>query len=337
MAEKSWLRDLIDRFLRWLRRAFIDGVQRIRDGAQIDLIARRLGAGDVEGAVRAIGIDPAKFRELSEVFNEAFIAAGKLTETRIPPKIDAAGFRLDVLFDVRNPRAETWLRDHSSKAIVQITEDQKAMARKVLTEGLAEGKNPKTIALDLAGRINRATGRREGGFIGLTATQQEWARNYARELATGDPAALLRKMRDKRFDRTIQKAIREGRGLTAKEATPIFRAYLNRMLLWRAETIARTETMTALHQGSMESVQQAIDAGQIPEGQVKKRWIGTLDRRIRDTHHSLHWQTVDFRADFVSPSGARLRYPGDPLAPPSEIVNCRCVLDFIGFNKVVSG
>jgi len=42
VAEKSWLRDLIDRFLRWLRRAFIDGVQRIRDGAQIALIAEQL-------------------------------------------------------------------------------------------------------------------------------------------------------------------------------------------------------------------------------------------------------------------------------------------------------
>ena len=40
MAEKSWLRDLIDRFLRWLRRAFLDGVQRIRAGARVNATER---------------------------------------------------------------------------------------------------------------------------------------------------------------------------------------------------------------------------------------------------------------------------------------------------------
>ena len=241
-----------------------------------------------------------------------------------------------MLFNVRAPRAEAWLQDRSSNLISQITDDQKAMVRKVLREGLAEGRNPRDVALDIAGRINRATGRREGGLIGLTTTQQEWARNYARELATGDPKALERAMRDKRFDARIRKAIKEGRGLTKEEAAPVFRSYLNKMLMWRAETIARTETMAALHQGAMEGVQQAIDAGQIAEGQVKKRWIATQDKRVRDTHKAMHWQTVGFRADFVSPSGARLQYPGDPNAPASEVINCRCALDFIGFNKANS-
>lgn len=329
MAEqKGWLRTLIDRFLNWLRRAFLDGVQRIRDGAQIGLIAEKLGLGDIAAAVRAVGIDPTKFHDLEKAITEAFTDAGRLTDTRIPPKVDVEGYKLDILFDVRNPRAEDWVREHSSQAITQITEDQRAMARKVLTEGLAEGKNPRDVALDLAGRVNRATGRREGGLIGLTTTQQEWARKYAEELATGDLAALKRTLRDKRYDKRIVKAISEGRGLTKEEALPVFRAYLNRMLMWRAETIARTEAMTALHAGAREAVQQAIDAGQVSEAMVTKRWVATKDARVRDNHAAMDGQRVAFNAAFVSPSGSRLQYPGDPSAPASEICNCRCWADY---------
>lgn len=326
MAANSW-EQLIASWERPLRDAFIDGVYRTRDAAQIALIAERLEKGDVEGALRAVGIDASRFRELDAKMAEAFAAGGRFTENRIPATRYPNGYRLDFLFDIRNPRAEAWLRDHSSTLIRQITDDQRAMVRAALVQGMEDGRNPRDVALDIAGRINRTTGRREGGLVGLTATQQEWARNYARELATGDPKALERLLRDKRFDPTIRRAIKEGRGLTKTEALPIFRAYLNRALRHRAEAIARTEAMAALHASAIEAAQQAIAAGQVAESAVKKRWQSSADRRTRDTHRALHGQAVGFRAEFVSPSGARLRYPGDPNAPAAEIVNCRCFMD----------
>ncbi len=311
-----------------LQKAFLDGVYRIRDGAQIALIAERMERGDVEGAIRAVGLDTTKFRELDAKLAEAFASGGRFTEGRIPATRDPSGFRLDILFDIRNPRAESWLREHSSTLIRQIADDQRNMIRQVLTQGMVEGRNPRAVALQLAGRLNRATGRREGGLIGLTATQQDWARNYARELATGDPRALERALRDKRFDAAIRRAIREGRGLTKEEALPVFRSYLNRALRLRAETIARTEAMAALHQSSQEAMQQAIDAGQVNEAAVTKVWHSARDRRVRDTHRAMNGQSVGFRAEFVSPSGARLRFPGDPSAPAEEIINCRCWADY---------
>jgi hypothetical protein len=327
MAANSW-EAFIASWEKPLRDAFLDGVYRTRDAAQISIIAERLDRGDIEGALQAVGIDATRFRELDAKLAEAFAAGGRYSEGRIPAIRGADGLRLEILFDIRNPRAEAWLRSHSSNLIRQITDDQRSMIRAALVQGMEEGRNPRDVALDLAGRLNRATGRREGGMIGLTATQQEWARNYARELATGDPKAIERLLRDKRFDPLIRRAIKEKRGLTQAEALPVFRSYLNRALRFRGEAIARTEAMAALHQSAQEAMQQAIDAGQVNEAAVTKVWHSAGDKRVRETHKAMDGQRVGYRADFVSPSGARLRYPGDPSAPAGEVINCRCWADY---------
>jgi hypothetical protein len=62
--------------------------------------------------------------------------------------------------------------------ITEIVADQKTAVRNFLEAGLAEGANPRTTALDLVGRISGASGKREGGVIGLTSSQEGWVRNY---------------------------------------------------------------------------------------------------------------------------------------------------------------
>ena len=60
-------------------------------------------------------------------------------------------------------------------------------------------------------------------------------------------------------------------------------------------------------------------------GKTKKTWITSRDERVRGTHVGLHGQTVGLFESFDTPSGP-LRFPGDPLAPPSQTINCRCRL-----------
>lgn len=45
----------------------------------------------------------------------------------------------------------------------------------------------------------------------------------------------------------------------------------------------------------------------------------------RDSHADMEGQTVN-GADtpFISGAGNQLLYPGDPLAPAGEVINCRC-------------
>ncbi|ACL61751.1 phage minor head protein [Methylobacterium nodulans] len=319
--------DLIDAWAPRLQRAFLAAIADIQDKAQIGVIAALLERGDVNGAVEAVGLDPVAFRALDATTAQAFEDGGTFTVARFPALRQPNGHRLTIRFDVRNPSAEDWLRDHSSRKVTEIVDDQRVMIRAALTAGMVAGRNPRDVALDLVGRINPATGRREGGTIGLTAHQEEWARRYADQLARLDPAALTRQLRDKRFDSTVRTAIEQGKALKADQIAKMVLAYRNRALRYRAETIGRTEAMAALHQSQHEATQQAINAGQINPMHVEEIWRTTLDGRERDTHRAMNGQRVRRGQPFVSPSGARLRYPGDPQAPAAEIVNCRCYVE----------
>ncbi len=315
---------LIDSWAPKLQRAFMLAIAGIRDAAQVGLIAKMLERGDVDGAIRAVGLDPLAFRDLDKAIADAFEDGGRRAAADIPALGQPSGHALKILFDVRNMSAEAWLRQHSAGLVTAIVDDQRVAIRQHLEAGMAAGSNPKDVALDLIGRVNPATGNRAGGVIGLTASQEEWARNYAAELASNDPSALTRNLRDKRFDKTIQKAIDAGTPLPADVQAKMVATYRNRALRYRGETIGRTEAMTSLHQAQDEAYQQAVAKGQVKPANVRKIWASARDSRVRHTHKVLDGTSIGMAEVFVSPSGARLRFPGDPSAPAAEVIQCRC-------------
>lgn len=324
MATLKTVEQLTEEWAPAIRKAFLDAIYAIRDRVVVGDVVDALRRGDIEGAVRAVGLDPAAFRGVDAAISQAFEAGGSGTTGSMPAVRNPEGRRLLVLFDVRNPSAENWLRDHSATLVREVVADQVKAIRTHLEAGMAKGENPRTTALDLVGRINPTTKKREGGVIGLTATQEAWVKNYADELANLKPGALDRAMRDKRFDRTVQKAIATGTPLSPEQQVAMVAAYRTRALKHRAEMLARTEAMTALNQSQFEAVQQGINKGVIAERHVTKTWKTGLDKRVRHTHRQMHNQKVGLRESFVSPSGAKLRYPGDPEAPAEERVGCRC-------------
>lgn len=332
MAANRW-DSLIDGWSDTLRKAFLDSVYKLRDQAQIDAIARALERGDVNGALRAVGLDPASFRAWDRSFEAAFEAGGNATIMALPVTRDAAGYRLVVQFNIRNPQAERWLREHSSTLVREILDDQREMIRTHLADGMRRGVNPRTAALDLVGRIG-LSGNREGGVIGLTSSQAEWVRRYEAELASDAPeAALARELRDARFDAAVRRAAEAGEPVPASIRAKMVTAYKNRALRFRAEALARTEAMTALHQAQDEGIRQAIESGAVDQSAVSFAWRTARDKRVRDTHKSMEGQTRPYGVPFRSGSGAMLRYPGDPNAPAAERINCRCyrepIVDFL--------
>lgn len=84
----------------------------------------------------------------------------------------------------------------------------------------------------------------------------------------------------------------------------------------RAERIARTEVISAANAGTQDAFERT--------GVERKEWLSSRDSLVRETHQKMDGQTVGVKESFLSPSGAALRFPGDPDAPADEIVNCRC-------------
>jgi len=87
----------------------------------------------------------------------------------------------------------------------------------------------------------------------------------------------------------------------------------------RARTIARTEVIGASNAGSF--------AEALARGLETKTWLNTHDARTRPTHAAAGEQTVPLDGRFEV-GGAQLRFPGDPLGPPGEVINCRCTVLF---------
>ncbi len=200
-----------------------------------------------------------------------------------------------------------------------------------ISEGIERGRNPNATARQIVGVYNRATKKREGGIVGLRSDQMKAVQAARDELANpGSLRAYLRRTaRDKRYDRTVKKAIREKRALTAADIDKITKRYADRLLAVRGKLIARTETQRAVHMGAHRAYQQLIETGAISENQIRKVWKATGDIRTRDSHMAMSGDSVGFSERFQSPvTGGLLLHPGDPDAPASETANCRCWMQY---------
>lgn len=317
---------LLERYEPAVRDAFLEAIQDVASKARITEITKALERGDVQGAIDALYLDKTAYETFENAIREAYEDGGSATIDDLGELRDASGERFVVRFSTRNLRAERWLREHSSRLVTNVVQDQINAIRTHLVDGMSAGRNPRTVALDIIGRINRTTGRREGGIVGLSAPQEEAVRRARNELADGDFAAYRsRKLRDKRFDRTIARAAREERALTQEEITKIVNRYSDRLLKLRGDTIGRTEALASLNAAQHEALQQLVDTGRVSRNQIRRTWDATLDARTRLAHIMADSQTVGIDEDF-NVGGRLMKHPGDPRGGPENVINCRCVV-----------
>jgi hypothetical protein len=102
-------------------------------------------------------------------------------------------------------------------------------------------------------------------------------------------------------------------------------SYKNRALKMRADTIARSETITALHQAQSDALDQAVHPG-LKSDTITMIWRSAHDARVRDAHRALDGQKIKRGGVFQSALGP-IRFPGDPSASAANTINCRCFLE----------
>ena len=321
--------ELLDRYGRTIADAFLVALNDLRTAAEIQRLTDAIRAGNLQDALDALHLDAAAYGPLQDAIAQAYAEGGQNAAQALP-KRTPEGQALVIRFHARNPRAEAWLREQGADLVTHVIEDQREAVRQRLIAGMEKGENPRTTALDIVGRINRITGKREGGILGLTAQQETFARNAADELASGDPAALRkyldRSRRDKRFDRSILKAIREESPVPPEIQSKAVARYKDRLLELRGTTLGRAEALAALQAAKLEAYTQAVEAGQLDGALIEREWDDVGDARTRHSHRLMNGQKRGLHEPFVSPSGARLMYPGDTSlgASASETIQCRC-------------
>lgn len=158
------------------------------------------------------------------------------------------------------------------------------------------------------------------------------------------------RLRDKRFDTKIYNVVAAREQLTAARAltpanpkaiaaaeaklaaaqgalspaarTDMKARYHERYLSFRAQTIARTESLRAANLGAHESFRQlAEDSDLITPDMLTKKWITAGDDRVRLDHRAVPKAAIPFNQPFIV-GGVAVMYP--PHGP-----NCRCVSSYL--------
>lgn len=319
--------ELTERYGREIAAAFEQAIDDLRSAADLQRAQAAIEAGDLNALVQALHLDPAAYSPVLDAVQRAYGAGGQVTASSLPKLKDATLF---VRFNARNPAAERWLKDHASEWVTRTLDDQKAAIRQRLETGLQRGENPRTTALDIVGRLNRATGKREGGVIGLTAQQEQYLESARQELAGGDLRNYLtRARRDRRFDRAVKKALETGDPIPADLQRKAVQQYSNRLLKLRGDVIGQHETFTALAASKHEAYRQAIENGAVSPSAVKKKWKHLPSEHPRLQHVAMQGKTVGFSEPFILPDGTRMLYPHDPSAPIRHTAGCHCQADYV--------
>lgn len=324
--QRQLFRELTEKFGLEVAQAFLASIDELRSGVEFQRLQAAIARGDLNAAIEALHLDRTAFQALDAALASAYVAGGNGAVQSMVSGV-SVGFR----FDPGNQRAAAWIREKAGRLITGLVEEQRQQAVTIIADGMAKGAGPRQVALDLVGRVSRVTGMRDGGVIGLSARQAEYLASARAELSGSDAAGLRnylqRARRDRRFDRTVAKAIQDGKAIDSATVENMITSYSARMLAYRGEVIGRTEGIPAVRAAKREAYQQLVDDRRVAATDIERTWHTVRDGRERATHGAMNGQKVQgLDIPFVSPAGASLRYPGDTSfgAPASEIVSCRC-------------
>lgn len=133
----------------------------------------------------------------------------------------------------------------------------------------------------------------------IEAADVLWLEFFQKEAPNADHVTFLR-----RFNEMLGEALKQ----TEEPADPPTPGQIQRVATWLA-------TVT---------VNDATWSGSGARGVRFKAWRSMKDSDVRESHVRADGQVANIGGKFLV-GGYRLRYPGEPVGPPSIWINCRCV------------
>lgn len=178
-----------------------------------------------------------------ELLAEVLAAGDRTVNT---PVVKAQTPVLGYAFDRTRPEAAGWAARHSGDMVREITQGQRLTIRDLIAMGQSNGLSP----MDTAREIRQT--------VGLTTQQAGWVNSF--------------------YDRTFASNISAGMSpaQAAARAQAATGRYHDRIHRYRAETIARTEIMSANSMGRQMAWMQGIEQGFISP-LAEKEWIAEVD------------------------------------------------------------
>jgi HK97 family phage portal protein len=161
------------------------------------------------------------------------------------------------------------------------------------------------------------------------AEYAQYVDNYFKQIKIGNLIVDINKETQKLIENVIIESVKEG--LSIQDTTrAINEFYDSNMTTYRAEKIARTESLRATSFASLESQKKIAPLS-------KKQWHSGHDDRVRDGINSpFDHKSVDFVNGEIdlgysfNVSGERLDFPRDSShgASAGNVINCRCVVTY---------
>ncbi|CDH46954.1 hypothetical protein [Candidatus Contendibacter odensensis] len=200
-------------------------------------------------------------------------------------------------FDALNPKLIDHIQSYEFDLIREITRQTRESVRSAVLAGMNAGENPRETArqirqsIGLTERQQAAVGafRKELQNFHLKQSAGTWnlggkisrapggAQTFAvDQYGTPKDGIISRRLRDFRFDSTLQAAMDSGKPLSTAKIDQMVAAYTRKYLRYRSEMIARTEALRASNVGIHQAWKQAAAQGLVQEDLLRKRWLLAL-------------------------------------------------------------
>ncbi len=301
---------LLDRLEARIARELLAAFHAMAEGTDLRALERRIGAGELQQAVAELhwellqnALAEAQ-RDLVDVRERGWEEATKT----LPPGLTKT-FTVKLSFGAdaqANPIALERLVRQDLTRIQNITKESQEAIREAVERGLRQGLNPREVALEIQ------------KLIGVNRPQ-------------GAALARLRDRLTKEAHEAVEAAVQQGRGRVsarremARHVTRINRILQKRqreMIVTRAETIARTEVMTALNAGKQAQWARLARDGVINPAEWEQEWVIADDERTCPICRRFDGQRAPIGGLFISTQF-------ETSTGPPKHPRCRCTIRLV--------